>query len=75
MDEDDKKRFSYCGCDVLDGQLRILFREGYLGTNIYDAVATDNLLIALNEAPPPAGLRPTPGGSPEDCWSPVAPSR
>jgi len=54
VDEDDTERFSYCGCDVLDGQLRVLFRQGRLGTNTYDAVSTDNLLKALNDAPPSA---------------------
>jgi hypothetical protein len=55
VDEDDQKRFSYCGCDVRDGQLRVLFSEGKLGTNIYDAVSPDNLMKALNDAPPAAG--------------------
>ncbi|KAK2746325.1 hypothetical protein FQN57_003207 [Myotisia sp. PD_48] len=51
LDYDEEKRFSYCGCDVADGKLRIFFADGYLGTNIDDAAAESNLFPALNAAP------------------------
>lgn len=52
MDLDEDRKFSYCGCAVSDaGSLVILFREGYLGTNISDACSLENLESALNEAP------------------------
>ncbi|OTB00742.1 hypothetical protein M426DRAFT_323989 [Hypoxylon sp. CI-4A] len=54
MDLDDAKRFSYCGTDIHEGQLRILFAPGSLGTNIDDALARETLLKAINEAPAPA---------------------
>ncbi|KAI1207461.1 uncharacterized protein F4807DRAFT_434677 [Annulohypoxylon truncatum] len=53
MDLDDEKRFTYCGVDVHDGKLRILFAPGRLGANIDDALSRDVLLKALNEAPAP----------------------
>jgi hypothetical protein len=31
---DIEKKNSYCGCDIKDGQLRLLFGEDKLGTNI-----------------------------------------
>ncbi len=49
-------RFSYCGCDVLDGKLRILFREKNLGTNLDHAANEENLTKALTEAPSDAPL-------------------
>ncbi|KKO97461.1 hypothetical protein THAR02_10440 [Trichoderma harzianum] len=52
MDLDEDKKFSYCGCKISPaGQLVILFREGYLGTNIDYACSLENLEGALNEAP------------------------
>lgn len=51
MDLDDAKRFSYCGVDVYEGKLRILFAPGCLGVNIDDALSREVLLKALNEAP------------------------
>lgn len=52
MDLDEGQKFSYCGCAVsATGSLVILFREGYLGTNIDDACSLDNLENALNAAP------------------------
>ncbi|KAK1252386.1 hypothetical protein MKX08_003573 [Trichoderma sp. CBMAI-0020] len=52
MDLDDGQKFSYCGCAVsAAGALVILFREGYLGTNIDDACSLDKLENALNDAP------------------------
>lgn len=52
MDLDEDKKFSYCGCKISSaGQLVILFREGYLGTNIDYACSLENLEGALNEAP------------------------
>ncbi|KAH8645669.1 hypothetical protein BX600DRAFT_444235 [Xylariales sp. PMI_506] len=55
MDVDDEKRFSYCGVDVHEGALRILFAPDKLGTNINDACEKSVLLKALNDAPPPEG--------------------
>jgi hypothetical protein len=53
LEDSDPPRFSYGGCDVTDdGKLRILFVEGYLGTNM-DYCLQDSVLIpALNAAPP-----------------------
>jgi hypothetical protein len=52
MDLDEGQKFSYCGCAVsATGSLVILFREGYLGTNVDDACSLDKLENALNEAP------------------------
>ncbi|KAI1097862.1 hypothetical protein F4804DRAFT_326310, partial [Jackrogersella minutella] len=53
IDLDDAKRFSYCGADVHEGKLRILFAPNNLGTNIDDALSRNVLLNALNEAPAP----------------------
>ncbi|KAK0763752.1 hypothetical protein N5P37_003137 [Trichoderma harzianum] len=61
MDLDEDKKFSYCGCKISPaGQLVILFREGYLGTNTDYACSLENLEGALNEAPSAAvtGHRP-----------------
>lgn len=55
MDVDDAKRFTYGGVDVHEGNLRILFAPGNLGTNIDYALEKATLLKALNEAPAPAG--------------------
>ncbi|KAI1090540.1 hypothetical protein F5B19DRAFT_503996 [Rostrohypoxylon terebratum] len=54
MDLDDAKRVTYCGADIHDGKLRILFAPGCLGANIDDALSREVLLKALNEAPAPA---------------------
>ncbi|KAK3329885.1 hypothetical protein B0H66DRAFT_40504 [Apodospora peruviana] len=51
LEENSPPRFSYGGCDVLDGKLRILFVEGSLGTNIDYCLQENNLLPALNAAP------------------------
>jgi hypothetical protein len=51
LEETSPPRFSYGGCDVLDGKLRILFVESNLGTNIDYCCQEDNLTKALNEAP------------------------
>lgn len=57
MDFDVDKKVSYCGCEVSSsGQLVILFAEGCLGTNIDDALSTENLTQALNQAPAPPSL-------------------
>ncbi|KAI1458563.1 hypothetical protein F4805DRAFT_118112 [Annulohypoxylon moriforme] len=53
MDLDDAKRVTYCGADIHEGKLRILFAPGRLGTNIDDALSREVLLKALNEAPAP----------------------
>ncbi len=55
MDLDEAKQFSYCGADVHEGKLRILFGENYLGTNIDSALDRQILLKALNDAPAPEG--------------------
>ncbi|EHK42758.1 hypothetical protein TRIATDRAFT_33139 [Trichoderma atroviride IMI 206040] len=61
MDLDEGQKFSYCGCAVSGtGSLVILFREGYLGTNIDDACSLDNLENALNAAPSTASARHQP---------------
>lgn len=57
MDLDEESKFSYCGCDVKDGKLRILFNR--LAVNISDAVQKDYLHKALNEAPAPEGSEET----------------
>ncbi|KAI1148179.1 hypothetical protein F4825DRAFT_434915 [Nemania diffusa] len=55
MDLDEQKRFTYCGADVVDGQLRLLFAPDRLGSNISSCLDRDVLLQALNEAPAPEG--------------------
>jgi hypothetical protein len=54
VDEDEQGRWGDCGCDIVDGQLRVLFAKSRIGLNIYDAVEAGKLLKALNEAPPAA---------------------
>lgn len=56
MDEADPPRFSYGGCDVSDGKLRILFHETNLGSNIDSCCQEDVLTKALNAAPSDAPL-------------------
>ncbi|KAH6854088.1 hypothetical protein B0I37DRAFT_349453 [Chaetomium sp. MPI-CAGE-AT-0009] len=51
VEETNPPRFSYGGCDVQDGQLRILFAESSLGSNINDCCQEDTLTAALNAAP------------------------
>jgi hypothetical protein len=52
MDLDQDEKFSYCGCEISpNGSLVILFREGYLGTNIDYACSLENMESALNVAP------------------------
>jgi hypothetical protein len=46
-------KFSYCGCDVADGQLRLLFHPNKLATNINDVA--QKLADALSTAPQPEG--------------------
>lgn len=55
IDLDETKQFTYCGADIHEGQLRILFAEGNLGTNIDSALEKPVLLKALNNAPAPEG--------------------
>jgi len=50
MDFDEAGANTYCGCDITDGKLRILFSETYLGTNISDAVGYYTFEKALNKA-------------------------
>jgi hypothetical protein len=54
IDIDEEKKFSYCGCDIFDGKIRILFKEGNMGVNISYALDQDVLMTALNSAPPAA---------------------
>src|SRR5437763_1444341 len=42
---------SYCGCDIHDGVLRILFKDDCLGTNVNDAL--QYLDKAVNAVPAP----------------------
>jgi len=50
MDIDVDKKYTYCGVTASPtGQLVILFGEGYLGTNISDALQREHLTKALNE--------------------------
>ncbi|KAK0730996.1 hypothetical protein B0H67DRAFT_639431 [Lasiosphaeris hirsuta] len=51
VEEATPPRFSYGGCDVQDGKLRVLFAEKSLGTNISDCCSEGNLFPALNNAP------------------------
>ncbi|RYP03462.1 hypothetical protein DL764_005143 [Monosporascus ibericus] len=56
-DLDDAKQFSYCGTEVQEGRLSVLFSGGYLGTNIDDAVDRNVLLKAPNDTTGARGLR------------------
>ncbi|KAK4098770.1 hypothetical protein N658DRAFT_208972 [Parathielavia hyrcaniae] len=56
VEEHEPPRFSYGGCDVLDGKLRILFVGTNLGVNIDYCCQEDALTRALNEAPGDAPL-------------------
>ncbi|KAK3901010.1 hypothetical protein C8A05DRAFT_45252 [Staphylotrichum tortipilum] len=51
VEETTPPRFSYGGCDILDGKLRILFSPGNLGTNIDNCCDESTLTKALNAAP------------------------
>ncbi|KAF2427367.1 hypothetical protein EJ08DRAFT_671672 [Tothia fuscella] len=51
-------KFSYCGVDIKDGELRILFTEGNLGSNINYALS--ELPKAINDASIAAGNNPLP---------------
>lgn len=53
LDIDEEKRFTYCGADVHEGKLRLLFAPDNLGTNIYSCLDSNTLLKALNDAPDP----------------------
>ncbi|KAI0467331.1 hypothetical protein F4859DRAFT_495029 [Xylaria cf. heliscus] len=55
LDVDEQKRFTYCGADVSEGQLRLLFAPDCLGSNIGSCLDRDVLLKALNDAPSPDG--------------------
>jgi hypothetical protein len=46
----------YCGCDIHDGTLRVLFQENNLGTNISNATSITALEDALTAATPAAAL-------------------
>lgn len=47
------KKFSYCGCEIEGGILRINFNYNCLGTNINDAA--ENLPEVVSQAPQPTG--------------------
>jgi hypothetical protein len=51
VDESEPSRFSYCGSDVEDGKLRMLFNKENLGVNIDYCLQEANLFSALNKAP------------------------
>jgi hypothetical protein len=51
VDETEPSRFSYCGADVEDGKLRMLFNKDNLGVNISDSLQEAKLFAALNGAP------------------------
>jgi hypothetical protein len=53
MAADDSGKWSYCGVDVHEGKIRILFNPTKIGSNIDDAFT--KLEDALNEAPQPEG--------------------
>lgn len=53
MGPDESGKTRYCGCDVVDGKLRILFNPDEMGTNISSAL--EELPARLDEAPQPAG--------------------
>ncbi|SPO07090.1 uncharacterized protein DNG_09784 [Cephalotrichum gorgonifer] len=53
LDFDEASRFSYCGVDIHEGKLRLLFAQ--FATNIDDTCDPSKVLQALNEAPPPPG--------------------
>lgn len=48
--KDTEKKHGTCGCDVKDGQLRILFGDKCLGFNTSDATEVDRLGKAVNDA-------------------------
>lgn len=48
LDVTDNPAISYCGADIADGCLRILFKKDYLGTNISEAGR--DLHLAVNDA-------------------------
>lgn len=56
LEETKPPRFSYGGCDVSDGKLRILFVEQNLGTNLDYCCSEEFLTKALNNAPSDAPL-------------------
>ncbi|EPE05230.1 hypothetical protein F503_03835 [Ophiostoma piceae UAMH 11346] len=58
VDLDEAGTNSYCGCAVQDGQLVIMFNEKNLGVNVSDALQSDKLLKALNDAPRDAATAP-----------------
>ncbi|KAI8948149.1 hypothetical protein F4801DRAFT_558059 [Xylaria longipes] len=53
LDVDEQNRFSSCGADVSEGQLRLVFAPDRLGSNISSCLDRDVLLKALNDAPSP----------------------
>ena len=48
LDFTENKDIYYCGCDIADGCLRLLFKKGYLGTNV--SQAAQELHLAVNAA-------------------------
>lgn len=56
VEEQSPPRFSYGGCDVVDGKLRLLFAESALGTNIDYCCQEDALTKALDAAPTDAPM-------------------
>jgi hypothetical protein len=56
LEETSPARFSYGGCDVADGKLRVLFVESNLGTNVDYCCEAATLVKALNAAPSDAPM-------------------
>lgn len=56
VEETTPPRFSYGGCDVQDGKLRILFVVENLGTNLDYCCNQEAMTRALNEAPSDAPM-------------------
>lgn len=56
LEETSPPRFSYGGCDVLDGKLRVLFVESNLGVNVDYCCDASSLTKALNAAPSDAPM-------------------
>lgn len=56
LEETSPPRFTYGGCDVVDGKLRVLFVESNLGVNVDYCCESSSLIKALNAAPSDAPM-------------------
>jgi len=52
---DPEKRNSYCGAEIVDGKIQLLFSEGQFGTNSGYALDREHLYDAFNAAKAPEG--------------------